>query len=127
VRKVAAHADSRAANPFESVLRALAIEEGLAVQPQLKLDLSGMRVRPDLTDEQRNLILEADSFEWHGHRASLRRDCRRYNAMVLAGWRVIRFAWEDVMHDQEYVRTVLRALARPPGRTEVGRRSRAAA
>src|SRR6478735_10655749 len=123
VRKVAAHADSRAANAFESVLRALAIEEGLAVQPQLKLDLSGMRVRPDLTDEHRDLILEADSFEWHGHRASLRRDCRRYNAMVLAGWRVIRFAWEDVMHDQEYVRTVLRALARPPGRTEVSRRS----
>jgi hypothetical protein len=33
------HADGRAANPFESVLRARAIEVGLDVEPQVALDL----------------------------------------------------------------------------------------
>ena len=123
VRRVAALADGRAANPFESVLRALAIEVGLNVEPQVPLWDKGVSARPDLVDESRNLVLEADSFEWHGGRAALQRDCRRYNAMVVAGWRVLRFAWEDVMHDQEYVRAVLRGVARPPGRTEGPRRA----
>lgn len=127
VRRVAAHADGRAANPFESVLRALAIDEGLDVEPQVPLWESGVRARPDLTDEKRGLILEADSFEWHGSRAALKRDCRRYTAMIVAGWRVLRFSWEDVMHDQDYVRSVLRAVARPPGRTEVARSRSSAA
>ena len=127
VRRVAAHADGRAANPFESVLRALAIEAGLDVVPQVSLWDRGVRARPDLVDELRGLILEADSFEWHGSRAALRRDCRRYTAMVVAGWRVLRFAWEDVMHDQEYVRAVLAAVARPPGRTQVPPRASRAA
>lgn len=121
VRRVARYADGRAANPFESVLRALAIEAGLEVVPQITLREPGLVARPDLVDEQRGLILEADSFEWHGSRAALRRDCRRYNAMVLAGWQVLRFAWEDVMHSQPYVRSVLRGFTRPPGRTEGSR------
>jgi len=127
VRRVAAHADWRAANPFESVLRALAIEAGLQVEPQVPLSGRGLIARPDMIDEKRGLILEADSFEWHGSRAALKRDCRRYTAMVVAGWRVLRFAWEDVMHDQDYVRSVLRAVGRPPERTEVARRTRPAA
>jgi hypothetical protein len=39
VRRVLRHADGRAANPFESVLRARAIEVGLDVEPQVALDL----------------------------------------------------------------------------------------
>ncbi len=127
VRRVAACADWRAANPFESVLRALAIESGLQVEPQVPLRDVGGYARPDMVDEKRGLVLEADSFEWHGSRAALKRDCRRYTAMVVAGWRVLRFAWEDVMHDQDYVRSVLRAVAGPPERTQVARRSRRAA
>jgi very-short-patch-repair endonuclease len=124
---VARHADGRAANAFESVLRALAIDEGLDVVPQKPLREPGFVARPDLTDEKRGVIIEADSFEWHGSRSALRRDCRRYNAMVLAGWRVLRFAWEDVMHDQAYVRSVLRGLTGPPGRTKVARNASIAA
>ena len=67
-----------------------------------------MRSAPTSIDEDRRLVLEADSFEWHGKRAALRRDCRRYNAIVAAGWVLLRFSWEDVMHDPDYVRSVLR-------------------
>lgn len=111
IRMVAGHASGKAANPFESVLRALAIQAGLAVRPQVTLLVGAQLLRPDLVDADRALILEADSFEWHGGRAALRSDARRYNAFVVGGWLVLRFAWEDVMHDQEYVLGVLRALA----------------
>jgi hypothetical protein len=40
----------------------------------------------------------------------LKRDCERYNAFVLEGWLVIRFAWEHVMFHADYVRAVLVAV-----------------
>ena len=111
LRRVAAQADGRAANPFESVLRALSLEvPGLDVEPQVHIrgDL-GLSARSDLVDRRLHIVLEADSFEWHGDRAALRRDARRYDRLVANGWLVLRFAWEDVMHDQDWVRAVLRA------------------
>ena len=112
LRRVAANADGRAANPFESVLRAIALDvPGLSIEPQVRIrgDL-GLDVRPDLVDRRLRIVLEADSFEWHGDRAALRRDARRYDLLVADGWTVLRFAWEDVMHDQEWVRRVLRLV-----------------
>ena len=109
LRRVAAYADGRAANPFESVLRALALEiPGLDVEPQVRICGGlGLDVRPDLVDVRLRVVLEADSFEWHGDRAALRRDARRYDLLVADGWTVLRFAYEDVMHDQDWVRRVL--------------------
>jgi very-short-patch-repair endonuclease len=110
-RRVAAEASGLAANPFESVLRALALQAGLDVQPQMSIGDVEFLGRPDLVDVRRCLILEADSFEWHGSRKALVADARRYNAFVVAGWRVLRFTWDDVMHRQESVLETLRALA----------------
>jgi very-short-patch-repair endonuclease len=97
------------------VLRATALDvEGLSVRPQVRIG----QVRPDLVDEELRIVLEADSFEWHGSRSALRRDARRYNLLIIDGWLVLRFAWEDVMFDQSYVRAVLvNVVAR---RTQVG-------
>jgi very-short-patch-repair endonuclease len=112
VRRVAAHADGRAANPFESVLRALALEvPGTDFVPQVPVRAPGFSVQPDLVDVARRVVAEADSFAWHGDRRALREDARRYNQLVVRGWRVLRFAWEDVMHDPAYVRSMLRGLA----------------
>ena len=111
LRRVSAHADGRSANPFESVLRAIAIEvPGLEVEPQVRItgDL-GLRARVDLADRRLGIVIEAESFEWHGDRAALRRDSRRYDLLVANGWVVLRFSWEDVMHDHDFVRAVLRA------------------
>jgi len=112
VRKVVRHADGRSANPFESVLRALAIDAGLDVEPQAAVDLGTGTVHPDLVDRSRSVVLEADSWTHHATRAAHRRDCARYNLLVLDGWRVFRFTWEQVMHDQAYVRWVLDHLRR---------------
>jgi very-short-patch-repair endonuclease len=117
--RVAHAADGRAANPFESVLRAIALDVvGLDVVPQLWVDEIG---RPDLVDQTLGLVIEADSFEFHGHRRALTHDCERYNAFVAGGHLVLRFAWEHVMHDPSYVRRVLQEtvdlrLSRPLGR-----------
>lgn len=96
--RVAQLADGRAANPFESVLRAIAIEVGgYDLVPQVPITAPGFHARPDLVDVDRGLVLEADSHTWHSSRDALRRDCRRYNSLVLLGWTVLRFTWEDVM------------------------------
>ncbi|MGZ4450486.1 MAG: DUF559 domain-containing protein [Nocardioides sp.] len=111
-RRVAAVASGLAANPFESVLRAIALDvPGLTVVPQVPIRTRGFSVQPDLVDEVRRVVLEADSFAWHGSRSALRDDARRYNNLVARGWTVLRFAWEDVMHDPAYVRRVLAAVA----------------
>jgi len=108
VRRVAGLARAESANPFESVLRAITYDvPGLHAEPQVLIRGSSAWARPDLVDRERRIVLEADSFEWHGGRASLRNDARRYNLLVIEGWVVLRFAWEDVMFDQDYVRSVL--------------------
>lgn len=119
VRRVLAHADARAANPFESVLRALCIEAGLAVEPQAQLSLGTGTVHPDLVCDPLRLVLEADSWAFHTGRKAHRKDCARCNLLVVRGWRVLRFTWEQVMHDQAYVRWVLAELIRSVGRPEV--------
>lgn len=106
--RVAFAANGLAANPFESVLRAISLDvPGLRFVPQVVVRGPGFTVRPDLVDERRRVVLEADSFEWHGTRSALRADCHRYNSLALEGWLVLRFAWEDVMHRPEYVRQCL--------------------
>ncbi|WP_341928203.1 hypothetical protein [Nocardioides psychrotolerans] len=94
-RRLAGAATHLAANPFESVLRDIAADvPGLAVRPQVPIyGPAEFLGRPDLVDEDL--------------RADLKRDARRYNALVVHGWLVLRFAWEDVMFEAAYVREAL--------------------
>lgn len=108
-------ASALAANPFESVLRAIALDvPGLHLEPQVVINERGFLGRPDLVDRRLRIVVEADSFEFHGGRRAFKRDCERYTGLVLRGWRVIRFAWEHVMFEQEYVRDCLIALVEGP-------------
>ena len=123
------HASGKAANPFESVLRAISLDvPDLALVPQVVIEEAGFRGRPDLVDQDRRIAVEADSFEFHGKRAALRRDCERFNALALQGWLVLRFSWEHVMHDQAYVRASLESATRwrPPRRATYPRSGRKA-
>ncbi|HYN66912.1 MAG TPA: DUF559 domain-containing protein [Ornithinibacter sp.] len=108
VRRVAAHADARAANPFESVLRALTIEEGFELTPQLELSAPGMYAVVDLGSEELRLAVEADGFEHHGTRKGLRKDCRRHTEFAVFDYSSLRFAYEDVMYEPMWVRWALR-------------------
>ena len=63
------------------------------------------------------IVLEADSFEWHGGREQLVRDARRYNDLAVDGWLVLRFSYEDVMFRPGRVAEVLGAAV--DARTQV--------
>lgn len=108
VRFVTRHVDARAANGFESALRSIARSvEGLTIEPQLEIWDPEFLGRPDLVDPELRIIIEADSFEWHGGRDALAEDARRYNRFVVNGWLVLRFSWDEVMFHPDRVRQVL--------------------
>jgi very-short-patch-repair endonuclease len=108
IRRIAANARPGAANVFESSLRAIAVTvPGLHAEPQVAVREPHFLGRPDLVDQRLRVILEADSFEWHGKRAALRRDTHRYNTFAVHGWLVLRFAYEDVMFDPAWVKSML--------------------
>jgi len=104
VIRVAEHADGRSESVLESMLRAILIEAGLeGFEPQVLIADDEFQARVDLAHPVRRLALEADSFELHGTRRALVRDCRRYVSLVVRGWTVLRFTWEDVVHDPAWV------------------------
>ena len=119
-RRVAAEATAKAANPFESVLRAIALEFPFDLAPQAPVVVDGQTHFPDLVDAGRGFVLEADSWRFHASQQGHARDCRRYNALVLAGWVVLRFTWDQVMHSPDYVREVLAGLASRTAETRSG-------
>jgi very-short-patch-repair endonuclease len=112
-RRVGAAARAEAANAFESVMRAICHGvPGLAVEPQVVISSRYCWARPDLVDRDRRLVIECESYEWHGDRAGFRKDVRRYTLLAADGWVVLRFTWEDVMFRPEWVLEVLvRAVA----------------
>ncbi len=123
--RVAEHADPRPANPFESALRAVVIEAGLTgFVPQLVIPGCQPQIRVDLGDPERKIVLEADSFAYHGSPQALEKDCRRYDELVCRGWRVLRFSYSHVIDDQEWTRDILlrtcrtTAARRPPPKIE---------
>lgn len=103
--RVVGAATPQAANPFESVMRAIAREvPGLVVVPQGEVGVIG---HADLTDARLRIAIECDSYEFHALPEAFRYDVRRYTAMVREGWLVVRFVWEDVMRNPQEVRAVL--------------------
>jgi very-short-patch-repair endonuclease len=110
VLKVAKAADGRADNPFESVLRSICeTVPGLTVVPQQWVGRVG---RVDLLAEELCLVIEADSWEFHGSQEAFHKDIRRYTAFARLGYLVVRFTWYEVMFEQDYVRAVLTDLVR---------------
>lgn len=110
-RRVLLAASPLPANAFESVARALCLDAGLDVRPQVRL-VVGRRVhRVDLADVARRVVVEADSFTWHGSRAGLVKDCRRYNDLSTEDWRVLRLPYEETMFCPERVMPWLAAAA----------------
>jgi hypothetical protein len=57
---------------------------------------------PDL-----RLAVEADGWAHHSGRAQWESDVDRQNALVAAGWTVLRFSWDEVAHRPERIRSVI--------------------
>lgn len=72
---------------------------------------------PDVRFRSVPVACEVDGYEHHSTREAFTRDRQRQNALVLAGWTVLRFTWEMLADEQAVIDTV---------RTAVRSRSRAA-
>jgi very-short-patch-repair endonuclease len=58
------------------------------------------------------LVVEADSYSWHRSPSALDDDRERDVELTLAGYRTLRFTWEQVTRRRTYVvNALLRALA----------------
>jgi very-short-patch-repair endonuclease len=103
--------DPESGSVLESVCRVLMLEHGLATpETQLVIRQAGRIVgRVDFAWPGSRLVVETDGFAFHSDRKDYRRDRRRGNALALAGWTVLRFSWEDVMHEPDYVIASIRA------------------
>jgi len=97
--------DGRAANAFESCARAILLEAGLlGFEPQVTIRHRGTFVgRVDLAHRQLRVVIECDGFEHHGERDRWVQDILRHTSLMAAGWRPLRFTWEQVMFAPDWV------------------------
>lgn len=104
----------RSATQLERLLRKVLADGGLP-DPVAEYDAPWARDaagRVDLAYPWARVIIEADSRRWHTRERDFEVDRRRDREAQLAGWKVYRFTWQDLVDDPEgVVRTVCRALA----------------
>lgn len=112
-RRVIEHADGRAANPFESALRAIVLRVGLrGFVPQLVVTGEDLLACVDLGDPERKVAFEADGFRVHGTRRAFASDLARHDDLWTEGWVTRRFAYEHVLYRSAWVgRQVLAAAS----------------
>ncbi len=115
--RVAAAATGRSESFLESMLRALLVMAGIeGFEPQVLVETGGARARVDLGHRRARLALEAEGYEFHGSAAKFAADCRRYDELVAAGWLVLRFTYQQVIGDPQWVvATVENAIAQRIG------------
>lgn len=117
VARVVRLADPRSGSVLESLLRVLLAEHGLAPptsQLLVRTRHGGRIGRVDFAWPDAMLVVETDGFAFHADRRSYREDRRRGDALVRAGWRVLRFSWEDVVAYPEHVVECVRAVLEQP-------------
>lgn len=79
--------------------------------PQVEIfDADEFVARPDVVFQELGLVIEVDSWSWHADKKRRREDVRRQNRLERLGWTVLRFFWEDVMHDPGYVLDEIRKV-----------------
>lgn len=111
VREVVTRVDARCESVLETLCRLVLEDGGLRPFETQHVVRSGRTTvgRVDFAWLDRRLVVEVDGFAFHADRSTYRSDRRRGNALVLAGWRVLRFSWEDVVGSPAVVVAVVRA------------------
>lgn len=98
-RTVLPVADARSESPMESVVRWLILEAGLprpVLQHVVRDALGVILARADFAWPERRVIVEFDG-DVHRQRDVFVKDLRRQNALVAAGWTVLRFTSADIL------------------------------
>jgi very-short-patch-repair endonuclease len=110
--EVAAAATGASDSFLESMLRAILMAAGVdGFEPQLLVTRGRFRVRVDLGHRFCRIALEADGYAFHGSSKEFSADCPRYDELAAAGWLVLRFTYQQVVHAPDWVvATVRRAM-----------------
>jgi very-short-patch-repair endonuclease len=96
-------------SPLEDAFLELVTKAGLPA-PHVNVIIEGHEC--DFVWPQFRLIVETDGFATHGTRRGFRRDRARDVDLMIAGWRIARFTYEDVLHAPESVIASLVALTK---------------
>lgn len=70
---------------------------------QLPLVVGGRRLSIDVAFPTAKLAIEIDGFAYHSADDRFQHDRTRQNALIAAGWRVLRFTWADLDERPGYV------------------------
>lgn len=101
VRAAAPGARSEAERILHGLLRRAGIRGWVA---QLAVDGIGVL---DVAFPAPRLAIEVDGWAWHSADERFQHDRRRQNALVAAGWTVLRFTWADLTQRPAYVLAVI--------------------
>ncbi len=97
-------ATTGAHSPGERLLHSLLKKASIASwQANADLVIDGGTICPDVRFDALRLLIEVDGFAFHTDHAAFESDRRRQNALVLAGWTVLRFTWRQLTEDPERV------------------------
>ena len=76
--------------------------------PDINRDVEALMV--DAVWHDARAIVELDGFEFHKLPRDLRTDNARTRRLVLAGYRVIRFVWDDIVNDSGVAAAAVKTL-----------------
>lgn len=111
---VVAFADQRSESPLESLARALWHVAGLS-EPEIQAVITAegrFVARVDFLWRGARLVVEVDGMAKYAEPGELAREKQRQNALIRAGYTVLRFTWADIVQrPQETVAIIRECLA----------------
>lgn len=81
---------------------------------ELLVEADGHRYRLDFAYPKEAVAVETDGYENHATPRARDADSLRQNALLMAGWRILRFTWGDVTRDPRHVAAQIRELLDNP-------------
>jgi very-short-patch-repair endonuclease len=81
--------------------------------PSLRIVIGAAAYEIDVAVPEARLAIEVDGFRYHSAHDRFQRDRTKQNALVAAGWRVLRFTWADLSERPGYVIDQIRRMLLP--------------
>lgn len=113
IRRLAPHIGDGAAAESERLLQQSLRRAGIGGWvPNLPFMAGGRRFEIDIAFPELKIAIEVDGYRYHRADDRFQTDRTKQNALISAGWRVLRFTWADIDDRPAYViREILHLLA----------------